>query len=156
LKFMLCTLAATALVVLAADVCLGATAGASLINKKQAAAIRLAHPQDPRGGRLNIAPRNNAVHSATAADAQKAGARAATAATRNASIVNITAVAPAAIASRAQAFRGAPPSGAAAHDAVVSGISIKHSTSALAPLGGAPMGKGAAVINGTSMRPKQH
>ena len=70
-KFMLRTLAASALMVLAADVCFAATAGSSVIGKKQAAAIRLAHPQAPRGGaRLNSAPRNGAARTATAADAQ--------------------------------------------------------------------------------------
>jgi hypothetical protein len=156
LKFMLRTLAATALVVLAADVCLGATPGARLFNKKPAAAIRLAHPLASKGGRLNSAPRNNAVRTATAVGVQKAGAGDAAVATRNASSVNATVVAPAATASRAPAFRVTPPPGAAAHDGAVSGTGIKHSTSALVALGGATTGKGAAVINGMRMRPKQH
>ena len=49
-----------------------------------------------------------------------------------------------------------PPPGAAGHDAIVSGASVKHSTSALAAIGGATVGKGAAAVNGTSMRPKKH
>ncbi len=173
MKFMLRTLAATALMVLAADVCLGATARSSLISKKQEAAIRLTHPQAPRGGaRLNRAPRNGAARTATAADAQKAGtgtvagpgtgAGAAAVTTRNASIVGATAVAPAAIAAPAAALRGPafsvkPPPVAAAHDAVISGIGVKHATSTLAALGGAATGsKGTAAVNGTNVRPKKH
>ena len=179
MKFMLRTLAATALMVLAADVCFAATARSSVIGKKQAAAIRLAHPQEPRGGRHNSVPRNGAARTATAADAQKAGTGAGTGAvshagvdartgagaaavtTRNASIVSATAVTPAAIA--APALRGAPvfsvtpPPIAAAHDAVISGIGVKHATSTLAALGGAATGsKGTAVVNGTNVRPKKH
>jgi hypothetical protein len=168
---MLRTLAATALMVLAADVCLGATARSSLISKKQEAAIRLTHPQAPRGGRHNSVPRNGAARTATAADAQKAGTGtgagagagagtgAAAVTTRNASIVGATAVAPAAIAAalRAPAFSVNPPPVAAAHDAVISGIGVKHATSTLAALGGAATGsKGTAVVNGTNVRPKKH
>ena len=163
MKFMLRTLAATALMVLAADVCLGATARSSLISKKQEAAIRLTHPQAPRGGAwLNRAPRNTAVRTAPAADAQKAGAAAAVVPTRNASIVNVTAAIPAvpaapAAALRAPVFRIMPPPIAAAHDAVISGIGVKHATSTLAALGGAATGsKGTAVVNGTNVRPKKH
>jgi len=178
-KFLLRTLTATALMVLAADVCLGATARSSLISKKQEAAIRLAHPQAPRGGRHNSVPRNGAARTATAADAQKAGAGAGTGAvaragvdvgtgagaaavtTRNASIVSTTAVAPAAIAAPAlrgaPVFRVTPPPIAAAHDAVISGIGVKHATSTLASVGGAATGsKGTAVVNGTNVRPKKH
>jgi hypothetical protein len=170
-KFMLRTLAATALMVLAADVCLGATARSSLISKKQEAAIRLTHPQAPRGGRHNSVLRNGAARTATAADAQKAGTGtgagagagtgtgAAAVTTRNASIVGATAVAPAAIAAalRAPAFSVKPPPVAAAHDAVISGIGVKHATSTLAALGGAATGsKGTAVVNGTNVRPKKH
>ncbi|MGA3342456.1 MAG: hypothetical protein ABSD11_18020 [Methylocella sp.] len=169
MKFMLRTLAATALMVLAANVCLGATAGSSIIGKKQAAAIRLAHPQAPRGGaRFNRAPRNGAARTATAADAQKAGtgtgagtgAAAAVVPMRNASIVNVTAAIPAVPvgpALRAPAFSAKPPPVAAAHDAVISGIGVKHATSTLAALGGAATGsKGTAVVNGTNVRPKKH
>jgi hypothetical protein len=155
LKFMLRTFAATALVVWTVDVGLGATAGARLFSKKPVAAFRLAHPQASKSGRLSSAPRNNAVRTATAAGAQKAGAGAAAVATRNASIVNATAAVPAAPALRGPAFRGAPPPGAAAHDGAVSGTG-KHSTSTLAALGGSTTGKGTAVINGTSVRPKPH
>jgi len=161
-KFMLRTLAATALMVLAADVCLGATARSSLISKKQEAAIRLTHPQAPRGGaRLNRAPRNGAARTATAADAQKAGAAASVVPMRNASIVNVTAAIPAVPADhaalRAPVFRVTPPPIAAAHDAVISGIGVKHATSTLAALGGATTGsKGTAVVNGTNVRPKKH
>jgi len=177
-KFLLRTLTATALMVLAADVCLGATARSSLISKKQEAAIRLAHPQAPRGGRHNNVPRNGAARTATAADAQKAGtgtgtgavshagvdagtgAGAAAVTTRNTSIVSATAVAPAAIvapALRAPAFSVKPPPVAAAHDAVISGIGVKHATSTLASIGGAATGsKGTAVVNGTNVRPKKH
>jgi hypothetical protein len=153
---MLCTFAAMALVVLAADVCLAATAGAGLTtNKKEAAAIRLAlHPQVPKGGRLNSAPKTNAVHPARAAAAQKAGIGAAAVATKNASIVNATAAVPGATALRAPAFRATPLFGAAAHDGAVGGTG-KKSTSTLAALGGATTGKGTAVINGTSVRPKR-
>jgi hypothetical protein len=159
---MLRTLAATALMVLAADVCLGATARSSLISKKQEAAIRLTHPQAPRGGaRLNRAPRNGAARTATAADAQKAGAAASVVPMRNASIVNVTAAIPAVPADhaalRAPVFRVTPPPIAAAHDAVISGIGVKHATSTLAALGGATTGsKGTAVVNGTNVRPKKH
>jgi hypothetical protein len=162
---MLRTLAATALMVLAADVCLGATARSSLISKKQEAAIRLTHPQAPRGGRHNSVLRNGAARTATAADAQKAGtgagAGAAAVTTRNASIVGATAVAPAVPADhaalRAPAFSVKPPPVAAAHDAVISGIGVKHATSTLAALGGAATGsKGTAVVNGTNVRPKKH
>lgn len=182
MKFLLRTLAATALTVLAADVCLGATARSSLISKKQEAAIRLTHPQAPRGGRHNSVPRNGAARTATAADAQKAstgagvgtgagagagagtGAGAAAVTTRNASIVNVTAAIPAvpaapasAAALRAPAFSIKPPPIAAAHDAVISGIGVKHATSTLAALGGATTGsKGTAVVNGTNVRPKKH
>ena len=162
MKFMLRTLAATALMVLAADVCLGATARSSLISKKQEAAIRLTHPQAPRGGaRLNRAPRNGAARTATAADAQKAGAAASVVPMRNASIVNVTAAIPAVPADhaalRAPVFRVTPPPIAAAHDAVISGIGVKHATSTLAALGGATTGsKGTAVVNGTNVRPKKH
>ena len=159
MKFLLRTLAATALMVLAADVCLGATARSSLISKKQEAAIRLAHPQAPRGGRLNRAPRNTAVHTATAADAQKAGAAAAVVPMRNASTVNVTAAIPAVPAAhaalRAPVFRIMPPI-AAANFGAVSGTGFKHSLSTLASVGGAATGKGTAVINGTSVRPKKH
>jgi hypothetical protein len=175
-KFMLRTLAATALTVLAADVCLGATARSSLISKKKETAIRLAHPKEPRGGRHNSVPRNGAARTATAADAQKAGtgtgagvgtgvgAGAGTGAvavtTRNASIVGATAVAPAAIAApalRAPAFSIKPPPVAAVHDAVISGTNVKHSLSTLASVGGAATGsKGTAVVNGTNVRPKKH
>ncbi|MGO9233606.1 MAG: hypothetical protein ACLP4V_05765 [Methylocella sp.] len=172
MKFLLRTLAATALMVLAADVCLGATARSSLISKKQEAAIRLAHPQAPRGARHNSVPRNGAARTATAADAQKAGtgvgtrvgagagAGAPAVPTRNASIVNVTAAipaVPAAPALRAPAFSVKPPPVAAAHDAVISGIGVKHATSTLAALGGAATGsKGTAVVNGTNVRPKKH
>jgi len=163
-KFMLRTLAATALMVLAANVCLGATAHSSLISKKQEAAIRLAHPKEPRGGRHNSVPRNGAARTATAADAQKAGtgtgAGAAAVTTRNASIVGAMAVAPAAIAApalRAPAFSVKPPPVAAVHDAVISGTNVKHSLSTLASVGGAATGsKGTAVVNGTNVRPKKH
>jgi hypothetical protein len=158
-KFLLRTLAATALMVLAADVCLGATARSNLISKKQEAAIRLAHPQAPRGGApLNRAPRNTAVRTAPAMDAQKAGAAASVVPMRNASIVNVTAAVPAAHAAlRAPAFSVKPPPIAAAHDAVISGIGVKHATSTLAALGGAATGsKVTAVVNGTSVRPKKH
>jgi hypothetical protein len=155
-KFMLRTLAATALIMLAADVCLGATARSSLISKKQEAAIRLTHPQAPRGGRLNRAPRNTAVHMATAADAQKAGAAAAVVPTRNTSIVNVTAAIPAVPAAlRAPVFRVTPPPIAAAHDAVISGIGVKHATSTLAALGGSATGsKGTAVVTGRMCGPR--
>jgi hypothetical protein len=178
-KFLLRTLTATALMVLAADVCLGATARSSLISKKQEAAIRLAHPKEPRGGRHNSVPRNGAARTATAADAQKAGtgtgtgavshagvdagtgAGAAAVTTRNTSIVSATAVAPAAIAAPAlrgaPVFRVTPPPIAAIHDAVISGIGVKHATSTLASVGGAATGsKGTAVVNGTNVRPKKH
>jgi len=165
---MLRTLTATALMVLAADVCLGATARSSLISKKQEAAIRLAHPKEPRGGRHNSVPRNGAARTATAADAQKAGtgtgagtgAAAAVVPMRNASIVNVTAAIPAVPvgpALRAPAFSAKPPPVAAAHDAVISGIGVKHATSTLASVGGAATGsKGTAVVNGTNVRPKKH
>ena len=165
MKFMLRTLAATALMALAANVCFAATARSSLISKKQEAAIRLTHPQAPRGGRHNSVLRNGAARTATAADAQKAGTGtgagtgAAAVTTRNASIVGATAVAPAAIAAalRAPAFSVKPPPVAAAHDAVISGIGVKHATSTLAALGGAATGsKGTAVVNGTNVRPKKH
>ena len=168
MKFLLRTLAATALTVLAANVCLGATARSSLISKKQEAAIRLTHPQAPRGGRHNSVPRNGAARTATAADAQKAGtgtdagtgAGAVAVTTRNASIVGATAVAPAAIAApalRAPAFSVKPPPVAAVHDAVISGTNVKHSLSTLASVGGAATGsKGTAVVNGTNARPKKH
>jgi hypothetical protein len=171
---MLRTLAATALMVLAADVCFAATARSSLISKKQEAVIRLTHPQAPRGGRHNSVPRNGAARTATAADAQKAGTGtgvrtgvgagagvgAAAVTTRNASIVGATAVVPAAIAApalRAPAFSVKPPPVAAAHDAVISGIGVKHATSTLAAIGGAATGsKGTAVVNGANVRPKKH
>ena len=160
MKLLLRTLAAAALMVLAADVCFAATARSSMISKKQEAAIRLAHPQAPRGGaRLNRAPRNSAVRTAPAMDAQKAGAAAAVVPMRNASIVNVTAAIPAVPAAplRAPAFRITPPPIAAAHDAVISGIGVKHATSTLAALGGATTGsKGTAVVNGTNVRPKKH
>jgi hypothetical protein len=165
--------------VLAADVCLGATARSSLISKKQEAAIRLTHPQAPRGGRHNNVPRNGAARTATAADAQKAGtgtgagvgagagagagtgvcAGTAAVSTRNASIVSATAAIPAvpAPALRAPVFSVKPPPVAAVHDAVISGIGVKHATSTLAALGGAATGsKGTAVVNGTNVRPKKH
>jgi hypothetical protein len=159
---MLRALAATALMVLAANVCFAATARSSLISKKQEAAIRLAHPQAPRGGaRLNRAPRNTAVRTAPSMDAQKAGAAAAVVPMRNASIVGATAAIPAVPADhaalRAPVFRITPPPIAAAHDAVISGIGVKHATSTLATLGGATTGsKGTAVVNGTNVRPKKH
>jgi len=154
-------LAATALMVLAANVCFAATAGSSLISKKQEAAIRLVHPQASRGGRLNSAPRNTAARAATAADTQKAGAAAAAVPMRNTSIVGATTAAvpgvlavPAAAAAptalRAPVFRIAPPPVAAVHDAVISGTNVKHSLSTLASVGGAATGKGTAVVNGTS------
>ena len=160
MKFMLRTLAATALMALAANVCFAATARSSLISKKQEAAIRLTHPQAPRGGAwLNRAPRNTAVRTAPSMDAQKAGAAAAVVPMRNASIVNVTAAIPAVPADhaalRAPVFRITPPPIAAAHDAVISGTGFKHSLSTLASVGGAATGKGTAVINGTSVRPKQ-
>jgi hypothetical protein len=165
---MLSTLAAAALMVLAADVCFAATARSSMISKKQEAAIRLTHPQAPRGGRHNSVPRNGAARTATAADAQKAGtgtdagtgAGAVAVTTRNASIVGAMAVAPAAIAApalRAPAFSVKPPPVAAVHDAVISGTNVKHSLSTLASVGGAATGsKGTAVVNGTNVRPKKH
>ncbi|MGA3342784.1 MAG: hypothetical protein ABSD11_19840 [Methylocella sp.] len=178
MKFLLRTLAATALLVLAANVCFAATAArSSLISKKQEAAIRLAHPQAPRGGRHNNVPRNGAARTATAADAQKAGtgtgagvgavagagtgvgAGTAAVSTRNASIVSATAAIPAvpALALRAPVFSVKPPPVAAVHDAVISGIGVKHATSTLAALGGAATGsKGTAVVNGTNVRPKKH
>jgi hypothetical protein len=82
--------------------------------------------------------------------------------TRNASIVNVTAAIPAvpaapAAALRAPAFSVTPPPVAAAHDAVISGIGVKHATSTLASIGGAATGsKGTAVVNGTNVRPKKH
>jgi hypothetical protein len=154
--------------VLAADVCFAATARSSMISKKQEAAIRLTHPQAPRGGRHNSVPRNGAARTATAADAQKAGtgtdagtgAGAVAVTTRNASIVGAMAVAPAAIAApalRAPAFSVKPPPVAAVHDAVISGTNVKHSLSTLASVGGAATGsKGTAVVNGTNVRPKKH
>jgi hypothetical protein len=94
-------------------------------------------------------------------DAQKAGAAAAVVPMRNASIVNVTAAIPAVPADhaalRAPVFRITPPPIAAAHDAVISGIGVKHATSTLAALGGATTGsKGTAVVNGTNVRPKKH
>ncbi len=167
MKFLLHTLATMAVVVLAADVCHGATVGASLISKKQEAGIRLAQPQAPRGGRHNSVPRNGAARAATAADTQKAGAAAAGVPMRNAPIVGATTAAvpgvlavPAAPAAptalRAPVFRIAPPPVAAVHDAVISGTNVKHSLSTLASVGGAATGKGTAVVNGTSLRPKKH
>ena len=162
MKFLLRTFTATALMVLAADVCLGATARSSLISKKQEAAIRLTHPQAPRGGAwLNRAPRNTAVRTAPSMDAQKAGAAAAVVPMRNASIVNVTAAIPAVPADhaalRAPVFRITPPPVAAVHDAVISGTNVKHSLSTLASVGGAATGsKGTAVVNGTNVRPKKH
>jgi hypothetical protein len=159
---MLRALAATALMVLAANVCFAATARSSLISKKQEAAIRLTHPQAPRGGaRLNRSPRNTAVRTAPSMDAQKAGAAAAVVPMRNASIVNVTAAIPAVPADRAAlrapVFRITPPPIAAAHDAVISGIGVKHATSTLAALGGSATGsKGTAIVNGTNVRPKKH
>jgi hypothetical protein len=51
----------------------------------------------------------------------------------------------------------APPGlHAAAHEGALSGASIKPHPSALVALGGAETGKGAAVINGASVRPKGH
>jgi hypothetical protein len=80
---------------------------------------------------------------------------------RNASIVNVTAAIPAIPADhaslRATVFPVTPPPIAAAHDAVISGIGVKHATSTLAALGGAATGsKGTAVVNGTNVRPKKH
>jgi hypothetical protein len=161
LKFMLRTLIATALMVLAANVCLAATAGSSLTSKQLKAAIRQAqHPQAPKGRQLKWAPRNNAVRTATAVDTQKAGVAAAVVPMRNASIVNVTAAIPAVPADhaalRAPAFRVMPPPIAAANYGAVSGSSVKHSLSTLASVGGATTGKGTAIINGTSVvRPKQ-
>jgi hypothetical protein len=155
-KFMLRTLAATALMVLAADVCQGATARSSLTSKQLKAATRLAHPQAPKGSRLNRVPRNTAVRTAPAASAQKTGTGAAVVATRNASTVGATAAVPGVPAVQASAFRVKPlPPVAADHDAVISGTGFKHSLSTLASVGGAATGKGTAVINGTSVRPKQ-
>jgi hypothetical protein len=159
-KFMLRTLAATALMVLAADVCHGATpTHSSLTSKQLKAAIRQAqHPQAPKGRQLKWAPRNNAVRTAPAMDAQKAGIAATAVPTRNTSIVSATAAVPVAPAhALAPAFHAKPlPPGAAIHDAVISGTGFKHSTSTLASVGGAATGKGTAVINGTSVvRPKQ-
>jgi hypothetical protein len=168
---MLRTLTATALVVLAADVCHGATpAHSSLTSKQLKAAIRQAHPPAPKVvGRINRALTNNAIRTATAVDAQKAGAAAVPVAARKTSIVSATAAVPGAIAApapvsttlRAPVSHSTPlpPPGAAVHDAVISGTGFKHSTSTLVAAGGATTAannKGTAVINGTSVvRPKQ-
>jgi hypothetical protein len=103
LKLMLRTLTATALVVLAADVCHGATpAHSSLTSKQLKAAIRQAHPPAPKVvGRINRALTNNAIRTATAVDAQKAGAAAVPVAARKTSIVSATAAVPGAIAAPA-------------------------------------------------------
>jgi hypothetical protein len=178
LKFMLHSFVVIALAVLAADVCGAATAGPN--NKKVAAAIWAARPQQLRGGRLNAAPRNGAA--VAARNAPSVNATAITphgfnafhaSAARKGSVANLEPAARQAIGSGpaspsgpagqpgsprqpGSATSGAQRPASAAHDAVVSGTGIKHSTSALAALGGATTGKGAAVINGTSMRPKQH
>ena len=172
MKLMLRTLTATALVVLAADVCHGATpAHSSLTSKQLKAAIRQAHPPAPKVvGRINRALTNNAIRTATAVDAQKAGAAAVPVAARKTSIVSATAAVPGAIAAPAPApvsttlrapvshSTPLPPPGTAVHDAVISGTGFKHSTSTLVAAGGATTAtnnKGTAVIKGTSVRPKQ-
>jgi len=167
LKLTLQTLAATALLVLAADVCLAASSGAGRVSKQLKDVVRLTHPQASKGRQLNRAPRNNAVHTATAPDAQKAGIAAVPVPTRNTSIVSATAAVPGAITApapvsnlRTLVFHVTPPSPppAAVHDAVVSGSGFKAHTSTLVALGGSATGekgKGTAVISGTSVHLKK-
>jgi hypothetical protein len=165
LKLTLQTLAATALLVLAADVCLAASSGAGRVSKQLKDVVRLTHPQASKGRQLNRAPRNNAVH--TAPDAQKAGIAAVPVPTRNTSIVSATAAVPGPITApasvsnlRTPVFHVTPPSPppAAVHDAVVSGSGFKAHTSTLVALGGSATGekgKGTAVISGTSVQLKK-
>jgi hypothetical protein len=171
LKFLLRTFAITALVVLAADVCHGATpAYSSLTSKQLKAAIRQAqHPQAPKVGRINKPPKTNTVRTAPAFDAQKASAVTVALPARNSSIVKATAAVPGAIAAPAPASTTLrapvshatplPPPGAVVHDAVISGAIVKSHPSTLVAVGGATTAannKGTAVINGTSVvRPKQ-
>jgi hypothetical protein len=85
MKFMLRTLAATAIVVLATDAGQGATAGSRLAtassglhDKKLAeAATRLAHLQLPKGSKPKVASRNRTAQTPAAADARKGGLAAA-------------------------------------------------------------------------------
>jgi hypothetical protein len=82
---------------------------------------------------------------AATADAKKGGAAAA---------ARVLAAVPAA---RVPPPVSAPPGlHAAAREGTLSGASIKPYPSALVALGGAETGKGAAVINGASVRPKGH
>jgi len=79
-----------ALVSLAADASLGATAG--LINKKTAVAIGLARPHDPKGGPFKVAPRNGIAGAPTNAGSQNVGGGAAAVAARNAPNLNAATV----------------------------------------------------------------
>jgi hypothetical protein len=58
--------------------------------------------------------------------------------------------------SRPPAIQVKPPPATMAHDGALSGARIKPHPSALVALGGAETGKGTAVINGASVRPKGH
>jgi len=170
MKFILRALAATAIMVLASDAGLGATAGPRLHNKKLAeAATRLTHLQLPKSSKPKVASKYGAAHTLAAASAQKGGLAAAAqkggalaavmsmqhapAAGVLRAAVPATRVRPA--VSRLPAFQVKPPPAAAAEGGVLSGTSIRRHPSTLAALGGAETGKGTALIGGTSMRPKK-
>jgi hypothetical protein len=170
MKFILRTLAATAIMVLATDAGLGATAGPRLHDKKLAeAATRLGHLQLPKASKPKVASRNRAAHATAAAGprkgglaaaAQKAGALAAVMPMQHTPAVGglrgaIPATRMLPTVSRPRAFQVKPPPATAAQGGAISGTRIKPHPSALVALGGAETGKGTALIGGTSMRPKK-
>jgi hypothetical protein len=104
---------------------------------------------------------------AAAADAKKGGLAAATGALKGGVAATADAkkggaAAAARVLAAIPAARVTPPVSAppglhaAAREGALSGASIKPHPSALVALGGAETGKGAAVINGASVRPKGH
>jgi hypothetical protein len=169
MKFILRTLAATAIVVLATDAGQGATAGSRLHDKKLAeAATRLAHLQLPKASKPKVASRYGAAHATSAGGTLKGGVAAAAQKGGVAAVMPmqhapatgmLRAAAPAPRVlppvSRPPAFQVKPPPATAAQGGAISGTGIKPHPSALAALGGPQTGKGTALIGGTSMRPKR-
>jgi len=163
LKIFFRTLVVTALMAMATNICIGATASGSvikkhesLIDKKRQAAIRPSHLLAKGAARIKAAHLDSALRGAAAVGNQNAGAGASGATAASASLAG-AAPAPHATAAdpRVPAVRMMPTPGAASPYTIINGTGIKHSASSLAVLGGSSMSKGStAAVNGKSVQKK--
>jgi hypothetical protein len=159
MKFMFRTLAATALVVLAGGVSLGATASSSSIGKKPAATFRQGHPEVPIVGRpVPGAPNAGVVHTPTAAAAQKKAGAAATPEKGGAAAAAQKEAAPAGSMPTQKAPAGAMPTQKASAVGATAAIPAARSPAALSKTSAVPIIRPPAaaahegVLSGTGVK----